>query len=112
MNYTDEAVRKIIGALKYLPSLTYRGTEIPLWFSILALFIRKGSGLLLKSGDSITWPLLLLPGIWTEHQCLSMCLLVSFTGLRDGTIPTGKQGPAGHLSTHSAMGMSGRKYIP
>lgn len=47
-----------------------------------------------------------------DRISVSICLLISLVGLRDGTIPTGKKGPVGHLPTHSAVRLTGRKLVP
>lgn len=46
-----------------------------------------------------------------DRISVSTRLLISLVGLRDGTMPTGKQGPVGHLPTHSAVRMPGRKLV-
>ena len=59
-----------------------------------------------------SWPLPPFQGLWTEHQRLSICLLVSSVGLQDDPTPTDKQGPTGPMPIHSTMRMPGRKEGP
>lgn len=94
------------------PQLDGTGESSPYTSQLWLYYIGKGSERLLKSDCYITWPLPPFPWLWTEHQCLSICLLVCFVVLKDHTLPTGMQGLADHCPAHSAARTLGRKDFP